>query len=255
MLRFDTHNVRAYILWKLSNTPHVAKTWHDGSDLILATLKTGEKVMIYLNERFADLHDLKTTLNNDLKAGRHTLMMFWADMLLPDDGERFMPSDWMTAALALYDNKIYGFDIYAKDVHVFPVHFIWQEGEYKRKIRYGREIDFTRLYCQTLHIDTPVLKGTWKVASFYPRKIQNGQAQSSTTSNSSKQTFSSVPSALHIHYQTLKIELTANPDAIKKAYREMARQYHPDLNKAADAGEKMKQINEAYQKIMQQFSG
>ena len=36
-------------------------------------------------------------------------------------------------------------------------------------------------------------------------------------------------------------------NAIKSAYRKLALQYHPDRNKAAEAGEKFKEINEAYE--------
>ncbi len=248
MLRFDTHNVRAYLLWQLSNAPHVARLWHDNSDIILVTLKTGEKAMIYLNERFADLHDIKTTLAGDLKAGRHTLMMFWADMLLPGDGERFLPNDWMTAALALYDDKIYAFDRYADDVVVFPIFFEKQPGKYERLIRHGKGIEFSKLYCQRIQVELPTLKGTWQIASFHSRKIQEEHRTSQPTA-------SRVPSALHDYYRLLRIELTATPETIKKAYRELARQHHPDLNQASDANEKMKQLNEAYQKIMQHFSG
>ncbi len=239
MLRFDTHNVRAYLLWKL--TPHVARLWHDDSDIILAVLHSGEKVMFHLNERFADLHDIKTTLANDLKAGRHTLMMFWADMLLPVDGERVIPNDWMSAALALYNDKIYAFDLYATDVHVFPIYFEKQPGRYERFIRYGQEIDFARLHCQQLEVDLPTLKGTWKVASFHQRLASQGSSRIPTE----------VPSGLHGYYDLLNLELSASVEAIKKAYRELARQFHPDVNPSADANEQMKRINEAYQKIME----
>lgn len=33
----------------------------------------------------------------------------------------------------------------------------------------------------------------------------------------------------------------------KSAYKKLAKKYHPDLNKEPDAGEKMKEINKAYE--------
>lgn len=48
------------------------------------------------------------------------------------------------------------------------------------------------------------------------------------------------------HYQTLGISLTASKDEIKKAYRRLALQFHPDRNKSPDAHEKFIEINEAY---------
>ncbi len=44
----------------------------------------------------------------------------------------------------------------------------------------------------------------------------------------------------------LGINKNATDDEIKKAYKSMAKKYHPDLNKSPDAAEKMKEINAAY---------
>lgn len=49
------------------------------------------------------------------------------------------------------------------------------------------------------------------------------------------------------HYQTLGISKNASQDEIKKAYKKLAKQYHPDLNKDSGSEDKFKEINEAYQ--------
>jgi curved DNA-binding protein len=48
-------------------------------------------------------------------------------------------------------------------------------------------------------------------------------------------------------YETLGINENASADEIKKAYRKLARKYHPDINKESDAQEKFKEINAAYE--------
>jgi curved DNA-binding protein len=48
------------------------------------------------------------------------------------------------------------------------------------------------------------------------------------------------------YYQTLGVDKTADAAAIKKAYRKLVRQYHPDVSKHKDADAKTKEINEAY---------
>jgi len=48
-------------------------------------------------------------------------------------------------------------------------------------------------------------------------------------------------------YETLEISDNASESEIKKAYRKLARQYHPDVNKDSDAEDKFKEINSAYE--------
>jgi DnaJ-class molecular chaperone len=58
------------------------------------------------------------------------------------------------------------------------------------------------------------------------------------------------------YYETLGVDRTASDDDLKKAYRKMARQHHPDLQtgeaqkKASE--EKFKEVNEAYETLSDQ---
>ena len=49
------------------------------------------------------------------------------------------------------------------------------------------------------------------------------------------------------YYEILGVSRKASQEEIQKAYRKLARKYHPDVNKAAGAEEKFKQINEAHE--------
>ena len=48
------------------------------------------------------------------------------------------------------------------------------------------------------------------------------------------------------YYQVLGVARDAPADEIKKSYRKLARKYHPDVSKEADASARMKEINEAW---------
>ena len=48
-------------------------------------------------------------------------------------------------------------------------------------------------------------------------------------------------------YETLGVSENASADEIKKAYRKLARKYHPDVNKDEAAIDKFKEINAAYE--------
>ena len=47
------------------------------------------------------------------------------------------------------------------------------------------------------------------------------------------------------YYKTLGLEPAASEDEVRKAYRKLARKYHPDVSKEADAEARMRDINEA----------
>ena len=49
------------------------------------------------------------------------------------------------------------------------------------------------------------------------------------------------------YYKILGVSREATADEIRKAYRKLAKQYHPDVSKEKDAEEKYKEINEAYE--------
>ena len=49
------------------------------------------------------------------------------------------------------------------------------------------------------------------------------------------------------YYEILGVSKSASDEQIKKAFRKLALEFHPDRNKSPDASEKFKEISEAYQ--------
>ncbi len=49
------------------------------------------------------------------------------------------------------------------------------------------------------------------------------------------------------YYEVLGVPRDADPDTIRRAYRKLARKYHPDLNSDSDAEERFKELGEAYE--------
>jgi len=66
---------------------------------------------------------------------------------------------------------------------------------------------------------------------------------------------------LSVHYRTLELPKDADLTVVRRAYRQMMKQYHPDLyamaeaSKRAQAEEKAKQINEAYHALLDHLEG
>ncbi|MCG6976648.1 MAG: DnaJ domain-containing protein, partial [Acidiferrobacterales bacterium] len=49
------------------------------------------------------------------------------------------------------------------------------------------------------------------------------------------------------YYAIMGVEHDATQDQIKRAYRKLARKYHPDVSKEPDAEERFKEVGEAYE--------
>ena len=56
-----------------------------------------------------------------------------------------------------------------------------------------------------------------------------------------------MPVAFQDYYEALGVSRDADEDEIRQAYRRLARQYHPDVNKEPGADDRFKQISEAYE--------
>ena len=51
-------------------------------------------------------------------------------------------------------------------------------------------------------------------------------------------------------YETLGVQSSAKPETLRKAYRKLARQHHPDVSKDPKAHDLMSRINEAFETLI-----
>jgi hypothetical protein len=223
----------------------------DGGDIILIRLPTGEKISVHLIESLMPLYELKSTMAYNNAAGVYTLFLLWCDLLLPNEGHVVEPYDWELALLSLYGECIYAYEIYGQEAFVFPVHFDYETPVY-RHIRYGDVMNMTHLFCHTVQGSRVYLDGKWRVANFAAER-RTYQKPTGDGSQYARPTAGLHP--LAAFYDVLELSYDAGPEAVKIAYRRLARKYHPDLNAASDATERMQAINEAYQRILEELEG
>lgn len=243
-MRFDVHKVRSYLVNALLADGGVVDLVDDGADTIIVEMKTGQKIMLQLIERLLPVGELIEALKEQQALGLHTLYILWADMLLPPEGRVYLPDDWMEALYTLYGDMIYGYDAYGPYATVFPVYFEPRGGGFQRFIRYGDTIDVSQLRAETIHTENRFLTGTWRVASFEPA----GERE-----HVNKDGPPLVRGTLAAYYAVFDLTPDADREAVRGAYRRLARAYHPDVNDSPEATRQMQRINEAYRHITREW--
>jgi hypothetical protein len=235
-MRFDTYNAGVHLVNQLLYTGGISKVLHDGGDIILVQTPAGESVAIYLIERAIPIYEIEDILSENTRNEVHTLFVLWCDMLLPNDGQWFEPEDWMRTLVAVYGDKIYGFDTFGKEILLFPVYFEGQ-GTY-RFVRHGTTVNFRGLNCQTRRTHIPGLDGAWRVAGFGLRGDEQADAPARPLTR------------VELAFAFLGLDADADREMVKQAYRGLARLYHPDLSDAPNATLLMQQLNEAYEQVL-----
>ncbi len=232
-MRFDTHRISAFLVRQLQQVKPLLEVLDDGGDLIHLRMATGQAVSIYLIESPITVYEIRGIVEVNTAAEVYTLFILWGDLFLPVEGSRYRPDNWMAALLALGGEKIYGFDPYGGDRLVFPVYFDGVGVE--RVIHHGASINVTRLNCVQVQTHLPLLRGVWRMADFEPDPAARARYRD----------------PMLVYYETLGLHRRATYAAVKRAYRRLARRYHPDVNQTQEATLRMQQINDAYGRIME----
>ena len=242
-MRINLNIANSFLVYELERSGAMARLRHDGGDLVLIDLPSGEAVSIHMIERDIDVNEVKNVLTRNTKADIHTLFLLWCDMLLPEDGQRYRPYDWMSALLTAYGDRIYAYDLYEERVSFFPVYFERQAAGLERLVHHEANVDFGQMRGETIHADGPFLKGVFRVVNF-------GAARANADEEPTRKADRNPIQAL---YEVLGLKRDATADDARKAYRQLAREFHPDVNKTPEATARMQQINTAYAIIMEQF--
>jgi hypothetical protein len=237
----------------------------DDRFLLLQTV-SGDLIVIYLINVELSLSDIKKALTDNTAQNIFTLFVISAD-LIPADGQTVEFMSYLKALHTIYHEKIY---VYRADEHgivIFPVHFRPQSQGADYQAIYRSPIDLRHLMVEHIETGYPV-NGFWATAHF-KQKVDNApdsqsqrrpfddffhqQYEKREQGHSGSSRKSAKNLSLRRHYQILGITLHATEEEIRGAYRQLARQYHPDLNTAPSAKERMQEINLAYREIMRQF--
>lgn len=253
MVRFDTYNASAHLVRQLEYSG-VASVTHDGGDNVLVELRSGHEISIHLIETRLPLYEIRLNLSESGAAKIHSLFIVWSAMFLPDDNELFVPEEWMMSLVKLYGGKLYAFDVYGKDIRIFATYFEQVDPTHFR-VRFGDDIDVTQLGIAEVSLTIPELSGTWLIADFAgiipPRKRaqpeNKARHQHQNAHHHGRRAQTRPPET---PWEILGVTKSTKREEVKRAFRRLARRYHPDLNTSPDATNQMQRLNVAYQAVL-----
>jgi hypothetical protein len=251
MVRFDTYNASAHLVRQLESSG-VASVTHDGGDNVLVELHSGEEISIHLIETRIPPYEIRLNLEEGRASAIHSLFIVWSAMFLPEDNELYKPEPWMLALIALYGGKLYAFDVYGKDIRIFPVYFEPAAAQHYH-VRYGDDINVTALGVGKVTLTLPVIAGTWLIADFAGSAPPRKRAQSDAKHHHHHHGRRSAVKPPETPWEILGVPKSTKREDIKRAYRKLARYYHPDLNPSPDATHMMQKLNVAYNAILREL--
>lgn len=240
-MRSDTYTASAHLIWHLKYYGVVAQIQEDGGDIILLDLVAGQRVMIHLIDQAITLSEIRDNLDRASQQNVYTLYTFWCDMLLPPEGKPYLMDDWMEVLLDLHKGVLYGFEVAGRHVYFFPLYF---EGEGRLKVaRFGDIVDYAALNAYETQANTPFLSGWYRIAGFTANAHQQKRPR-----------YQPQQAPLEAAFALLGLHPSADFEAVKAAYRRLARAAHPDVNTSASATEEMQRLNAAYALLTRHFN-
>lgn len=233
-IRYQTAKAGEYLLNDLQKSGNLHKVLHDGMDIILFEDAQKQRISVHFIDSSIETYEIYNTLTENAANDTATLFMLWASMMLPQHGQQYHPERWMRALMRLNGNCIYGYDVIDGQVYLFPVYF---RGDGPiHDVQYGTVLRINQI--ERVFVEAVIKDewGRWYVVTF---ERTHTSSQGSVVLNSN----------LREAYDLLGVQFGDDEDTIKRAYRLLARRYHPDANTSPDANEKMQQINNAYKQI------
>ncbi len=195
--------------------------------------------------------------------------------LLPPDGARVGPEEWLMAIHALMDEKVYAYRIDAGGPHVFQVHFKVTTRNDERDIWYGGDVPLRQLPFYRIWVKMNAMKGDYLIANFdgvpfwhnmdYRNARNEAFDKSQRTARGSDYARFSFgvggangpeltrepETRLSRSYAALGLKQSASCEEVKTAFRRLALEVHPDTSDLPkhEAETRFRAITEAYNTI------
>ena len=226
-----------------SHEPHVVvETWMNS------------RLYVYVFSQPPKSRVIKVLLRQNSQAGIGTLFLI-DRRLLPADGSIGKLADWQDDLRVMHRGAIYAIDLNADRLGVIQVNFdeTMQNREYR--VWHSADFPFDAVSVRRRQY-TSNIKGIWHIGEIASSRFQRRLNEERARQRFHYRTKQTCPieqdaNGISAAYLALEIEVGAGQDAVKQAFRKLARKYHPDVTKheKAKAEQRFKEVKSAYDQI------
>ena len=200
-------------------------------DIVIETWMNS-RLYIYLLASPVKPRHIRNILKQNTGGGIGTLFLVDA-RLLPDNGFCGRLKDWQDDLRAIGSGAIYAYRREQDNARLIQVNL--DETSQRGEFLVWHSADFP---CDAVSVRrrefAANLRGTWLVGDIASPQFKRRVSEERARQRFHYQTQGSQPSAERISaaYLALEIEVGAGQEAVKEAFRKLARQYHPDVSGA-----------------------
>lgn len=232
---------------------------------------SGIRIHVHIIEEPLKPRNVKRLVQEATRVGIGSLFVV-NTALLPPDGARLMPADWLMMLHALTDDKLYAYHVTRDGPRIRQVHFQVTTKSDEREVWYGPDIEIGQLPFFRVWVKTASLKGDFLIANFdappfwHNRTYRTERQQAADSARRRNGTYTRAefgfgagpahgerrqPTELDRHLAHLGLKAGASCDEIKSAFRRLALQMHPDVSGLPKqvAETRFRELNEAYNYI------
>lgn len=266
-----TATIKRWLAQRLDSIDSVQKSVITQEPDIVVHSWSGVLIHVHIVDMPLKPRSLKRIVQEATRVGIGSLFVVNSS-LLPPDGARLMPADWLMMLHALTDDKIYAYRLADNGPHIQQVHFQVTTKSDEREVWYGPDIEIGQLPFFRVWVKTPLLKGDFLVANFgappfwHNRDYRNTRQQAADAARRANRTYTRAeygfgvgspefakpqPTLLDRALAHLGLKAGASCDEVKSAFRRLALEIHPDVSALPkqEAETRFRELNEAYNYI------
>lgn len=243
---------------RASTEPDPTTIFQDHQADIVVETWMGARLYVYVVDVEPKVRDLRAVLRQNTQNSIGTLFVLH-HALLPSDNAIVKTTDWQEALFSLNDQWIYAyFDQDAGEGYrLGQVHFAPTTYAEEYRCWHLRNFTIESVVVRQRLLES-ALKGQWAVGDIasvqFKRRIQHERVHQRfhySTQKTQPPKARELQDRLDAYYQMLGVERNASEKDVKRAFRQMALRYHPDVSALPrpEAERRIKELLEAYEVI------